>query len=312
MLDGAFTSPKIRRLAAILDVPWPHALGLCGLLWRFTAKHAPTGEIGLHGDEEIACALEWPRDAETLINALHRSRLIDVVPCECVRFVVHDWPDHAPRYVAATLARRGLEWSPWYAGGPDWATDATVVATTSTSSSSLALPSSHTLTFPDADWEREESEEGEEPEADRPTSYDAASAIEDSGRLIRRPNGSDAGGGLLKRRTAQDEIPADRVEAIWSAWVPGRKTGKRKAVEAIRVSTERLVDAGATVADALDAIEAGTRRDADVFAEAVAAGRLALRFVPYGVTYFTQERWADDAARKETDDVDDQIRRLAR
>jgi hypothetical protein len=47
MLDGAFTSPKIRRLAVVLGVPWPHALGLAGLLWRFSAKHAPTGEIGL-------------------------------------------------------------------------------------------------------------------------------------------------------------------------------------------------------------------------------------------------------------------------
>jgi hypothetical protein len=28
MLDGAFTSPKIRRLAVVLGVPWPHALGL--------------------------------------------------------------------------------------------------------------------------------------------------------------------------------------------------------------------------------------------------------------------------------------------
>ena len=43
MLDGAFTSPKIRRLAVVLGVPWPHALGLAGLLWRFAAKHAPTG-----------------------------------------------------------------------------------------------------------------------------------------------------------------------------------------------------------------------------------------------------------------------------
>ena len=57
MLDGAFTSPKLRRLAVILGVPWPHALGLAGLLWRFTAKHAPSGEIGRHDDEELAAAL---------------------------------------------------------------------------------------------------------------------------------------------------------------------------------------------------------------------------------------------------------------
>ena len=66
MLEGTYTSPKIRRLAVVLSIPWPQAIGLAGLLWRFTAKHAPTGEIGRHDDEDIATALEWPGDSSTL------------------------------------------------------------------------------------------------------------------------------------------------------------------------------------------------------------------------------------------------------
>jgi len=113
MLDGAFTSPKIRRLAVVLGVPWPHALGLAGLLWRFSAKHAPTGEIGLHDDEEIAAALEWPGDAGDLVAALVRCRLLDPTD-SAARLLVHDWPDHAPRYVSATLKRQKLAFSREY------------------------------------------------------------------------------------------------------------------------------------------------------------------------------------------------------
>jgi len=146
MLDGAFTSPKIRRLAVVLRIPWPHALGLAGLLWRFTAKHAPTGEIGRHDDEEIAAALEWPGEAEDLVAALVRCRLLD--PTEsAARLLVHDWPEHAPRYVSATLKRQKLRFSAEYRRSTTVATTvpttvATTVETTYTSTSSSSSTSS--------------------------------------------------------------------------------------------------------------------------------------------------------------------------
>lgn len=151
MLDGAFTSPKIRRLAAILDVPWPHALGLCGLLWRFAAKHAPSGEIGRHDDEEIGAALEWPGETAPLLAALVRCRLIDEVDGPA-RYIVHDWPDHAPRYVLATLTRRGDGFSDHYRPAQSApsdssaveTTDGTTVETTSSSSSSYSFSYSDT------------------------------------------------------------------------------------------------------------------------------------------------------------------------
>ena len=126
MLEGTFTSPKIRRLAAVLGVPWPHAIGLAGLLWRFAGKHAPTGEIGRHDDEDIATALEWPGDSTDLVAAFVRSRLLDPVAGPA-RLLVHDWPDHAPRYVKATLHRNGKDFSPLY---DEATTEATTVETT--------------------------------------------------------------------------------------------------------------------------------------------------------------------------------------
>lgn len=159
MLDGAFTSPKIRRLAAILGVPWPHALGLCGLLWRFTAKHAPTGEIGTHDDEEIAAALEWPGETEPLIEALVRCKLLDEVDGPA-RLVVHDWPDHAPRYVLATLRRKGEHFSGYYrprqADTPDTSadetTDGTTVGTSYSSSSSSSYSYADTARIAWDNW----------------------------------------------------------------------------------------------------------------------------------------------------------------
>jgi len=149
LLDGAFTSPKIRRLAVILEIPWPQAIGLCGLLWRFTAKHAPTGEIGRHDDEEIAAALEWPGDASEVLEAMLTCRLLDGVSGP-VRFVVHDWPDHAPRYVLSTLKRKGMDYSGHYTRQSDGTADPTTVGTalgsTFTSSSSSASTDTDTNT----------------------------------------------------------------------------------------------------------------------------------------------------------------------
>ena len=144
MLDGAFTTPKIRRLAAILEVPWPHAIGLCGLLWRFTAKHASNGEIGRHDDEEIAAALEWPGDETALVAALVRCRLLDLVDGPA-RLIVHDWPHHAPRYVLSKLKRTNGDYSPHYerttdASAVDGAVDNAPLTTSSPTSTFTPTP----------------------------------------------------------------------------------------------------------------------------------------------------------------------------
>jgi hypothetical protein len=243
MLDGAFTSPKLRRLAVILDVPWPHALGLAGLLWRFTAKHAPSGEIGRHDDEEIAAALEWPGTDRELIEALVRCRLLDQINGPA-RLLVHDWPDHAPRYVLATLKRRGLDYSQHYteehAVTAVETTVLTTVETTSSSTSTLSttLPSSSPLS---------------------------------SSRMV------------------------DLSEGIWKMWVPGRKTGKKEAFDAIKKAIKRIAkDFGVTEETAAAEIAKRTRRDAERYLQLLETGQTELKYVPQGVTYFRKERWIDD------------------
>jgi hypothetical protein len=104
MLKSAFSSPKIRTLAAILKIPFSQAVGMCGMLWNFTADHAPRGNVGKHTDLEIAMAVEWPGDPVELVRALLVVRLLDAHPT--YRLLVHDWAEHCPRYVHATLKRK--------------------------------------------------------------------------------------------------------------------------------------------------------------------------------------------------------------
>jgi len=260
MLDGAFTSPKIRRLAAILDVPWPHALGLAGLLWRFTAKHSPTGEVGRHEDDDIVTALEWPGEARVLLEAFVRSRLLDRVDGPA-RYVVHDWPDHAPRYVLASLKRRGLDWSPHYAVSPvptaDVTTEGTADATTLTPTPTPTLPHTHTHT----------------------------------------PRGASVG-------AEWDE----EAKNIWSLWPAPRRSAEAACVGIIKVSLRQLVESGLEPKDAAERIRRATERDARHYNAEVEAGRLRSRFVPNAITYFREERWADD--RQAGNDIDEQIRRI--
>lgn len=148
MLKSAFTSPKIRLLAARLGVPFPQAVGMCGMLWNFTADHAPRGDVGKHGDFEIAVALEWTGDPSSLIEALVVTRLLD--RHQSFRLLIHDWEDHCPRYVHGNLARKGLAVIDTKA---ERTTEATTVRTTeptverTTSSSSSSSSSTDTATY---------------------------------------------------------------------------------------------------------------------------------------------------------------------
>ena len=290
MLDGAFTSPKIRRLAAILEIPWPHALGLAGLLWRFAAKHAPTGEVGRHDDEEIAAFLEWPGDAVDLVAALTRCRLLDAVDGPA-RLLVHDWPDHAPRYVEQKLRRAGGGFSPHYAS-------AALVA---------VVPPGDPALVPGQQEPRSRTQErGSEKDERSPSAPPSTSSPSPSPPSTPTPS----------RTLSPTKSPAvDPILEIWNLWVPGRKTAKTKALASIRDSIRRLVGGGLTREEAIAKIRAGTKKDAERYRKDLANRITEIQFVPLGSTYFSQERWLDDDEpldlRKERDDaIEDEIERL--
>lgn len=107
MLKAALTHPKMRDLCARLDCSRPHALGMLILLWDFTRDFAPQGNIGKHPDGSIARACDWTGDASKFVDALVSSGWVDRHPDH--RLLIHDWHDHAERWVRAKLVKLSLQ-----------------------------------------------------------------------------------------------------------------------------------------------------------------------------------------------------------
>lgn len=103
----ALEHPKTLDFAARLGVSRPTTLGHLELLWAFTGKHSPQGDIGKWPDGAIARACEWMGDPKSFLQSLLQSGFIDRHPGH--RYVIHDWHEHAPRWVRAKLAKAKLE-----------------------------------------------------------------------------------------------------------------------------------------------------------------------------------------------------------
>lgn len=102
----ALDHPKTLDLAARLQVELPTVIGHLELLWAFTGKKSPQGNIGKWPDGAIARACFWMGRPEVFILALHEAGFIDAD--EVHRFTIHDWPEHAPRWVKAKLKSMDL------------------------------------------------------------------------------------------------------------------------------------------------------------------------------------------------------------
>lgn len=82
----------------------PTAVGFLELMWHWTARFAPPGDIGRWSDAEIAGALRWEGEPAVLIGALLDSRFLDHDFNH--RLIVHHWSEHADDAIHIALARR--------------------------------------------------------------------------------------------------------------------------------------------------------------------------------------------------------------
>ena len=80
-------------------------IGILEAMWLFTQREAPRGDIGKFDNETLAIELEWDGDPEMLVVTLVETRWLDAHPVH--RLVVHDWHNHAPRYVHSLVQRYG-------------------------------------------------------------------------------------------------------------------------------------------------------------------------------------------------------------
>jgi hypothetical protein len=102
----ALDHPKTLDLSARLNISLPTAIGHLELLWAWTGKKAAQGNIGKWPDGAIARACFYDGDPAVFIAALVDCRFLDAHPEH--RLTVHDWPDHAPRWVKSKLSTEGL------------------------------------------------------------------------------------------------------------------------------------------------------------------------------------------------------------
>ena len=100
---------KFQRLCRRLREPRRGVVGLLELLWNGTAKNAPDGAIGRFSNEEIAIMCDWDGDPDELVAALVESRWLD--ESAKYRLLVHDWAEHAPKYVHGNLRRWSKEFA---------------------------------------------------------------------------------------------------------------------------------------------------------------------------------------------------------
>ncbi len=97
---GLGRHPKTLKLAVVLGVPVPQAVGHLMFLWWWALEYAPDGDLSSFGPEALASACEWEGEPPDLTLALESTGFLD--EAEGGGFVIHDWSDHA----GAVFARR--------------------------------------------------------------------------------------------------------------------------------------------------------------------------------------------------------------
>jgi hypothetical protein len=106
---GTTDHPKVYELMERVGCDRPTAIGLLEMLWHFTAKYAPQGDIGRFSDARIEAGMDWGgrgKPKGKLIKALVDSKWIDANQKH--RLVIHDWNDHVDETTRKKLNRSGL------------------------------------------------------------------------------------------------------------------------------------------------------------------------------------------------------------
>ncbi len=76
------------------------------MLWHWTAKFSPQGDIGKWTDFEIARAAGWELEPDEFVSGLVQTNLAEIRTEH--RLVIHDWHDHADDSCKKWLERHGL------------------------------------------------------------------------------------------------------------------------------------------------------------------------------------------------------------
>jgi hypothetical protein len=136
----AYKHPKMLDLASRLNCTIAQAIGHVSLLIDWTADYAIQGDVGKWPNGAIARASGWEGDAEEFVLCCIASGWLD--EHQIHRLILHDWPDHAERWVKAKLTAAGLAFLECYSDHREKPQGETTVATTvdTTVSTTVATP----------------------------------------------------------------------------------------------------------------------------------------------------------------------------
>ncbi len=84
--------PKTKKLARLLGVSLPAAVGHLHYLWWWALDFAPTGSLGKFDAEDIADAMQWDGDPMQLVEALLAAGYVDDAEDG---LALHDWSEYA-------------------------------------------------------------------------------------------------------------------------------------------------------------------------------------------------------------------------
>lgn len=85
--------PKTKKLARLLRVSVPAAIGHLHLLWWWATDYAPDGDLSSFDLDDVAEAMLWPKTAEVLIDALKEAAFLDE------DLYIHDWDEYAGKLI---------------------------------------------------------------------------------------------------------------------------------------------------------------------------------------------------------------------
>lgn len=106
MKTQAIQSVKFLRLKRKLKLAHWQAVGILESLWLITQTNAPRGDIGRLSNDDMAAMIEWPGDADELVDGLVACGWLD--RSDEYRLLVHDWQHHCPAYIRGSLSSQGI------------------------------------------------------------------------------------------------------------------------------------------------------------------------------------------------------------
>lgn len=95
--------PKMKKLARLLSISWPEAVGYLHYLWWWALDFAQDGDLTKYEAGDIADAVLWQRDPEEFVNALLEAGFLDMTADGT--WEIHDWYDYAGRLLEQRMAQ---------------------------------------------------------------------------------------------------------------------------------------------------------------------------------------------------------------